>query len=452
MDSKAKPLDVVIIGGSLAGLMCGVALKHRGHNITILERDGDERQSHMAGVCLGPDAVRYLELHDRLSSKPFSHRSTRVQALRSNGTIDILANGRREITSWDTYYFRLRSLFDGYSSSYYPEPPESLSTADGTARYLSRNMVTNIERDIATDKMAITVLNPNTQKTSTHQADLVIGADGPNSFVRSKYLPTIHRQYAGYIAWRGTVLESTVSPSTRNAFRRSVSVHMMLGHTGQQEHCIVYAIPGPDGSLAPGERYLNFLWYTNETPAALDEILLDGIDGHRHHNIVPSGRVRKDLWEGKVHEAREIPLPEAFLEVVTKIEKPFVQVITEFYAPEAVFEGGRVLLVGDALCLFRPHTAFSGTQAAFHALRVEEYVAGEIGLGEWEGRVLRYSWLHWMQSIWWGAYYQCKLPVAAAAAVRYWVYCGVESVRCWWRGEEGLLRTGTFAVERYEDE
>ena len=53
--------------------MCGVALKHAGHTVTIIEKADDERQSHMAGVCLGLDAQRFLARHDRfdgLSADP----------------------------------------------------------------------------------------------------------------------------------------------------------------------------------------------------------------------------------------------------------------------------------------------------------------------------------------------------------------------------------------------
>src|SRR3569833_2452670 len=115
--------------------MCGVALKHAGHTVTIVERDNNDCMSHMAGVCLGLDAVRFLERHDR-HTKVFSHRATRVQALKDDEMVQNYANGRRDITSWDTYYFRLLSLFAGYASSYYPSPPASLAT-DGLVKYHS---------------------------------------------------------------------------------------------------------------------------------------------------------------------------------------------------------------------------------------------------------------------------------------------------------------------------
>lgn len=426
--------------------MCGIALKHAGHAVTIVEKEKNERQSHMAGVCLGLDAGVFLSRHDRFT-KDFSHRCLRIQALKSDETVQVFVNARRDITSWDTYYFRLRSCFDGYTSSFYPSPPQTVE-ADGSAVYERRREVLDITRTSNGDaKMVLTLLDRDTQAVSQTKADLVIGADGPDSFVRAKYLPNIQRQYVGYVAWRGTVSESQVSASTREIFKRSVTVHMMHRH-----HCIMYTIPGADGSLNPGERFLNFLWYTNETPEALDEIMIDGIDGHRHHNIVPAGRVREDIWNTRLAQAKKIPLPLPFLEVIMKIERPFIQVITEFCSPRAAFEDGKVLLVGDALSLYRPHTAFSGTQAAFHALQVEDYVGGKISLQEWEEKVLQYSRLHWSQSIWFGNFYQYHMVTALVSAVQYWAYCGLDKLKSWWTGEESLLRGTSSIVEEYDDE
>lgn len=182
----------------------------------------------------------------------------------------------------------------------------------------------------------------------------------------------------GYIAWRRNVPESEVSPATREVFKRSVTVHMTHRH-----HCIMYTIAGANGSLEPGQQLLNFLWYANESQETLKEILIDGIDGHRHHNIVAASHVREDIWEMQVARAKVVPLPTPFLEDLTKIRRPFIQVMTEFCSSQASFEDARVLLVGDTLSLFRPRTAFSSTQASFHALKIEEYVNGKIPLSEW---------------------------------------------------------------------
>jgi 2-polyprenyl-6-methoxyphenol hydroxylase-like FAD-dependent oxidoreductase len=412
--------------------MSGIVLKHAGHNVRILEQDNNERESHMAGVCLGRDAKDFLAKHDRVD-EPFSHESKQVQVLKQDGKAHVFYNARRDLTSWDTLYFRLRANFDAYPSTYYPNPP-SVHDGHGTAMYQPRTRVLHIAR--SKEKVDLTIEERDTKTITTLTPDLVIAADGPNSSIRATYLPRSLRQYAGYIAWRGTVLESNVSAETRALFDAHATVTMMSRH-----HCIMYSIPGEKGTLAPGQRLLNFLWYTNETPEALAAIMTDALDDtHVHHHLVPAGHVRADIWAAQVRKAERTPLAAPFLEVVHAIRRPFIQVITDFCADQAVFEDGRILMVGDAVSLYRPHTAFSCTQAAFHALNLEDYVNGKISLERWNERVLRYGRLQWLQSAWWGDFYQRPLLLALGAMAKYWMYSGWDRLVSWWHGEERLLR------------
>ena len=426
------------IGGSLAGLFSGIALKNAGHNVHILEQDYDERESHMAGVCLGRDASDFLARHDRIA-EPFSHESKRVQLLQPDNTVREFYNTNRNITSWDTLYFRLRANYDGYKSTYYGNSPLP-EAAGGEVTYQCRTHVLKLERSPSAkytqdERIILTVQNRDTKDTTNIEADLVIAADGPNSFVRTTYLPQVKRQYVGYIAWRGTVLESEVSKATRAIFDKHATVTRMHRH-----HCIMYSIPGEAGTLEPGKRLLNFVWYTNETPEQLESIMTDAVDGHIHRHVVPAGRLRQDIWDAQVRKAEGVPLALPFLEVVQAIRNPFVQVITEFCTPQAVFEDGRVLLVGDSLSLYRPHTAFSCTQASFHALNLEQYVLGKLSLRRWEERVLRYGRLHWLQSLFWGEMYQQHPIVMLMGGLRYWTCCAVDIMKSWWYREERLLR------------
>lgn len=429
--------------------MCGITLKHTGHDVTILERAHDERESHMAGVCLGQDAEDWLTRHDR-HSIVFTHRSSRVQLLKGDGTLHLWVNGRRDITNWDTLYFRLRSLFDGLKSSHYPSPPEGADT-DGRATFESRREVLSVSctGGLGSGGQAVLqIRNCDDGVVSVAEADLIIAADGPNSTVRAQYLAGVERKYVGYVAWRGTVPEEELTPSTRYMFRRSITVFQAAGRS----HCVVYTIPGEHGSLQPGKRLLNFLWYTNETTESLDKIMRDSVSGHRHHYLVPAGRVREDIWNSTIRQAHAAGFPEPLLDIITHIQRPFIQVITDFCSPRAAFQDGRVLLLGDGLSLLRPHTAFSGTQAAFHCIMVEDYINGKISLEEWEEKVLRYSRLHWAQSAWWGEFYQSRMVVALCFLARYWWYCCIDLFKYYLRGDRSLLRTSSRHVEEYDED
>ncbi|KAI1777433.1 FAD/NAD(P)-binding domain-containing protein [Hypoxylon cercidicola] len=427
--------DVIIIGGSLAGLMCGLAAKHAGHNVQIIEQSSNARQSHRAGIGLAPYVNAFLEHHDRLVSG-FTHQTTNLKALKGNGALQVLSSQKRGLTSWDAFYYRLRSLCDGYISPYYPTAPSSAET-DGSVTYKSRNQVLEITRLREQDSsLSVDVLNLDTGKTSKLRADYVIGADGPDSLIRAKYLPDVQRQYAGYVVWRGIVPEGEVSDPTRELFSHSIVVHILKQ---ERTHCVVYMIPGVNGSLQPGERLLNFILYTNETPETLDDILVDAIDGHRHHNTVPAGQVKDEIWSRRVERAKLDALPAPFLEVIDKVKQPFVQVIGDFCSPRAAFEDGKVLLIGDALALFRPHAAAGSAQAAFHSLAVADYLNGKITAQQWEEKVLKFSFLHWQQSIWWGDWYQKNVVIALISGLRFWTYIGIERVKSWWNNAESPI-------------
>ena len=45
---------------------------------------------------------------------------------------------------------------------------------------------------------------------TTARADLLIGADGLRSAVRTRLCPGLEPEYAGYVAWRGTIAESAL--------------------------------------------------------------------------------------------------------------------------------------------------------------------------------------------------------------------------------------------------
>lgn len=408
----------------MAGLLCGIALKHAGHTVQILEQYGNDRDSHQSGLGLGPDGHDFMKRHDR-HEQPFSYMVSGLTILGRDGTVRHFPTGRRDLTSWDALYYRLRSLYDGYPSTYYPTTPAACDT-DGAVTYSTYKQVLNI---VPIDgRVGIDIWDSRSETSEFIKADLVVSADGPNSRVRLTYQPQIRRKYAGYVIWHGLVAETEITPEALNMIGASVVTHRI-----KKEHLVLYLIPGLSGSLSPGERFVNFAWYTNESPEELEEIMVDNADGHRHRFFVPKGHVRDSVWKARLLRTEELELPEPFKEVASKIHEPFIQMISDYCPSRAAFEDGKVLIIGDALSQFRPHAALSVAQAAAHATAVEDYVSGKISLQDWETRVLRQSYLGWSLNVWWGNYYQ-KGPVRALpAALRYWVYSGFYRFISWWR-------------------
>lgn len=116
-------------------------------------------------------------------------------------------------------------------------------------------------------------------------------------------------------------------------------------------------------------------------------------EGKHHLFTMPAGKVSPSIWAHQQAHAKAT-LPPQFSELVQRTKVPFIQCITDVVSPRHVFMDGKVLLVGDALAGFRPHTAASTSQAAMNALALDEYMGGKIGLKEWKKKTG--DWGKWM--------------------------------------------------------
>ncbi|KAL9115291.1 MAG: hypothetical protein Q9187_007332 [Circinaria calcarea] len=320
--------------------------------------------------------------------RPWSIISPNMQFLNRKAEVVKTWNMELQMTSWTTLYYRLRANFDGLQSKYCPELPSmtpekregTLADGVGKAKYDQGKTVTDVKETNGT----MTVLFSSMDGGGSIEADLVIAADGPSSTIRQIVQPEVQRKYIGYVAWRGTVVEKEVSEATKGVFRERLTYYRMSG-----SHILLYLIPGENGSLEPGERVLNYVWYTCESEEKLDQILTNA-NGHRHRVTLPAGEIREEVWAKQVERAvNDLPTP--FAELVQKTTQPFVQAITDVTSGPPSFFNGKLIFVGDALAAFRPHVACSTNQAALHALLFEKVMTGAMTLQEWEDQSLQYA-------------------------------------------------------------
>ncbi|KAH8428334.1 uncharacterized protein LDX57_006035 [Aspergillus melleus] len=443
--------DVIIIGGSLSSLMHALTLHHLGCSVLILEQTPSHAPpSHMAGIAIGPAVLDLLSRFDRASDIPLGIPSDSLQTLDATGHVRPFLRLPRLMTSWDALYFRLRANFDGLRSEYVAEPPgpraqhgESIESASARAKYEIGQRVVGVEEDtVGRVRVAVQDCRGETEPATGREyqllADLVIAADGANSIVRKIFSGSGNgdgdRQYAGYVVWRGVVPESQVSEATRRVFSRNITYSILNG-----THVIVYNIPSPNGSIELGTRLLNFAWYTNVPSSSLDEVMTDA-SGKRHRISLSPEHFQSSIWARQRSIARD-SLPEAHLEIMNQISSPFVHLITDFWSPRTAFLNGKVLLVGDASALLRPHTAYATSQAAEQAQLTEGLVKGEMGWREWERRITRKTYVNWRQSIWFGEFYQRGWVKGFGSAVRYWIARGMDVLRSWMNGFHHSLVT-----------
>jgi 2,6-dihydroxypyridine 3-monooxygenase len=195
------------------------------------------------------------------------------------------------------------------------------------------------------------------------RCDVLVCADGIMSTARRLLLPEVQFRYAGYVGWRGTVMEPQLSPRSARTLDDAITFSVMAS-----SHAVAYPIPGTDGTSGDGERLINFVWYRNvhEGPE-LDELMTDS-HGQLHTVSLNPGEVRERYLQELRRTAAS--LPESLAEVVARTEHPFVQVIGDLEVPRMVL--GRVCLIGDAAFAARPHAAAGTAKAAENGWKLAE--------------------------------------------------------------------------------
>ena len=372
------------MGGSLGGLATGIALKVLGHNTTILERNTALLlHDQGAGIVAGGHALEFLERYNRCQRQAVAIRSERRQYLDRDGNVVHKVDAEQNMSSWDLTYHLMRANYDGIASPYCDVPPPDPS--HGTAVHLHDRTVTAVQED--GDGIYVSWKSTSDPSlTGTLTADRLVGADGPSSLIRSLFSPGLERTYAGYCALRGTVAEHEASPVAHKTF-----VHRFTFYHGPGIQILAYLIPGQHGTVEPGRRLINFVYYTNfpDGSPELDEILTD-CHGRRHRITMPPGLMDPKAWKRQQDIARA-RLPPQFAEIVCKAEKPFAHAVTDVISSANEFLDGKVVLIGDALAGFRPHTVASTSQAAFDAMIYADYIAGKVGREEWKRQTMGYA-------------------------------------------------------------
>ncbi|MCJ1369200.1 hypothetical protein MMC20_000409 [Loxospora ochrophaea] len=254
---------------------------------------------------------------------------------------------------------------------------------DGQASYDYDHKVTNIR--MVSEDLLVEYEDQEGNSRST-RADMVIGADGPSSTVRKILLPTIRRDYVGYVAWRGTIPELEASSLAKSTFLEKITYFHVKGM-----HILLYTIPGEKGAIEPGKRLLNYVWYCNYAQDSKEfaELMTDS-DGNSHRITLPVGKLRPEVWNRQRDLAKKT-LPALFSEIVCKTKQPFVQAITDVISSKNSFFDGKVLLVGDSIAGFRPHLGASTSQAAFDSQMLDKLMRGQLSLNEWEMETMRYA-------------------------------------------------------------
>jgi 2-polyprenyl-6-methoxyphenol hydroxylase-like FAD-dependent oxidoreductase len=178
-------LKVIIIGGGIGGLTAAIAMRRRG-----IEADVYERASRLAevgaGISLWPNATKALKqigLEEDLRSLSF--KNTEFALKRWDGAL---------ITRTPTEELE-RRFGGGVLIVHRAELLDALARSFGSAHFHLGHTCTSFEQD--EDEVNVRLMNGETAR-----ADVLIGADGLHSQVRSWLGHLKKPRYSGYTAWR----------------------------------------------------------------------------------------------------------------------------------------------------------------------------------------------------------------------------------------------------------
>ena len=323
-------MNISIVGGSLGGLTAACLLRDAGHEVVVFERSPVRLEQRGAGIGFLPATYRYL--HDRAGvdlakiSVPTSH----IRYLDALGNVVHDESHNYLFSSWNTVY---ASTLDHFGVSNY-----------------------HLDFEMSSFSQTLDSVSVNFTNGRSVESHVLVAADGIGSMARSTLIPTSKSVYAGYVAWRGMVRESTLPASVCQRLSDAIT-YFVYPHS----HILVYPIPDHDGRVTKGDRLINFVWYCNyELGQELTTLLTDK-NGLLREVSVPLGLVSESNIASMKAMARA-NLPTILSDIVQATAEPFVQVIYDVEIDKMAF--GRICLLGDAAMVVRPHAAAGTAKAA----------------------------------------------------------------------------------------
>jgi 2-polyprenyl-6-methoxyphenol hydroxylase-like FAD-dependent oxidoreductase len=327
----AVPRRAIVIGGSMSGLFAATLLRRAGWHAQVFERSDVELRGRGAGIVTHADLIQSLER----SGAQLKDLGVTVQeriALDAEGRVIERLPYEQIVTSWDRLHQIMRA------------------TLPTGTHHLGYNL-----RGIEQGAESVTAIFENGERVT---GDLLVGADGFRSVVRNLLAPQIQPIYAGYVVWRGLAEESDIPREAHTAIFDKFAFFLPPNNKN-----IGYPIAGPNNDLRLGHRRFNWVWYRAADQSELDDMLVDQ-EGVRHALSIPPPRVRADLITRLKDDARHF-LPPPMRDILACIAKPFFTPIYDLLVERMVF--GRVVLIGDAAAVARPHVGMGIAKAGTDA-------------------------------------------------------------------------------------
>ena len=340
-------LNVGIVGGSIAGCAAAIELTRAGHTAHVYERSRGELKGRGAGIGTPMSAIAALIDRDLIDmDMPYFHVEYLPHIGRTNaedplGRTAWVIPAQIELLNWGDLYRNLRKRVP---DEIYHQGYEVTSAAN-------------------TDRDSVTVLFDD---KSVEEFDLVIFADGYRSLGRRLIFPGADVRYRGYVLWRGVLEEADLDDSE--------PLEGMLCRIGYAAgHCVFYLVPGQDGAVRKGRRWVNWAMYVRLPESELPQFLVDK-DGQRQPGALPPGSMRLEE-EDRLKQLAQESLPPYFGDIIAASQNTFAQPIYTANVP--AYHKGRICLAGDAGAFAQPFTAGGVFKGIHNAIDLTSALSSE---------------------------------------------------------------------------
>ncbi|HKG24764.1 MAG TPA: FAD-dependent monooxygenase [Thermomicrobiales bacterium] len=333
---RIRGSTIGIVGGSIAGCAAAIALGRLGCDVHVFERSSGALRDRGSGIVMPPalrdDLIGSEYLPAGFPTCPLTSRSWIVADGTPAGRRLWRQPGSGAATNWGVLWRSLRAAVP--DDRYHDGVPIAAFRADG---------------DGATVLFA---------GGSSRSFDVLVGADGYRSLVRSHLSTQTRPDYAGYVAWRGNYPEERLA--RRAVIDRGDEERAWFTVCFDGGHGIVYAVPNFDDRTDPGHRRVNWLVYTPPPP---------GMDFAKPTSI-PPGAVSTKLYR-HLDRLFTTAFPADFQAVIraSPVDEVSIQPIYDQRVDSYVRD--RVVVTGDADAVCRPHTASGTAKALQDALSLE---------------------------------------------------------------------------------
>lgn len=183
--AEEEQLQVVVVGGSIAGLSCALSLLQAGCRVIVLEK---AKSLSASGAGLGLDSLSCSSLALWNLSHPLLHHSLPL-SLEQNRILPPLSDPARIVASDHNYHHRSVHWSDLHRILYHALPVDTVRWG---------HHVISFEEIVARRRVRVQARISQSSLIQEFEGDLLVAADGSMSETRKRFVPDEKRRSNPY--------------------------------------------------------------------------------------------------------------------------------------------------------------------------------------------------------------------------------------------------------------